>query len=413
MLKFEGSKNLRRIVVLNPKGGSGKTTLAFNIAGYLASTGRKVALVDMDELESSARWIQNRSEDLPPVHLIKDTYRGIDDSEGDQRVAIPKDIDYIVVDSPAALKARELADFTCGAHAILLPVLPSDIDIHAASSLIADLLLVAIVSRRKGRLGVVANRVNERALAYRQLRRFLDSLSIAVVGVLRQSQNYVKAAAQGRCIHDLPPSRVRKDLEQWEAVTRWLDERLEMPLTPRDFLRPAATPAQPETSKLRISREHLAAAAAVGAVAMTAGVWLWSAVGMTNVEAVSQQVAETGTAEEALSPSESVPAQPLLAEARLEEIDVRVEPIPVEERDPGDVFVEKWELSGIASADGASIVILNDRHQNTTLSVGKNTQFDGWTVTDAGSDYAVFAHKGQVVRLTLNQQERRQALQDN
>ena len=212
MLKFKGSTDLRRVVVLNPKGGSGKTTLAFNLAGYIASTGRKVALVDMDRQGSSTRWLQNRDANHPRIHGISSPET---DGNGDQIVDIPEDIDIAVIDAPAGVAGAELTDYTCGAHATLLPVLPSDLDIHAAARLVKDLLLVAQVSRRNGRLAVVANRVNKRTVAYQQLSSFLKRLSIAVVGTLRDTQNYVWAASSGLSIHEMQPSRVGRDLDQW------------------------------------------------------------------------------------------------------------------------------------------------------------------------------------------------------
>ena len=126
-----------------------------------------------------------------------------------------------------------------------MPVLPSDIDIHAATRLIADLLLVAKVSRRMGRLGVVANRVRENTLSHRRLGRFLDRLSIPTIGELRDSQNYIHAAEQGLGVHELQPSRARKDLRQWQSIIDWLALRLETPLTQRDLHVPKAGP-QPE-----------------------------------------------------------------------------------------------------------------------------------------------------------------------
>lgn len=154
---------------------------------------------------------------------------------------IPRHIRYLVIDTPAALQAPDLVEFTRGAHAILVPVLPSDIDIHAATRLVSDLLIVAKVSRRMGRLGVVANRVRENTVGYRKLMRFLDRLSIAVIGELRDSQNYVHAADQGLSIHEMRPSRVRKDLESWGPIVQWLDTRLETDLTPRDLFKPVET----------------------------------------------------------------------------------------------------------------------------------------------------------------------------
>ena len=117
MLKFKGSSSLHRIVVLNSKGGSGKTTVALNLAGYLASTGRKVALVDMDRQGSSMRWLQNRSSDLPHIHGISINDSG-PDANGDQCVVLPRDIDYTVVDAPAGLAGDRLIDYTCGAHVL-------------------------------------------------------------------------------------------------------------------------------------------------------------------------------------------------------------------------------------------------------------------------------------------------------
>ena len=154
------------------------------------------------------------------------------------QLRIPPTIRYLVVDTPAAMSAQRLSQFTRGAHAILVPVLASDMDIHAVSQLVADLLLVAKVSRRMGRLGVIANRVRENTVAYRRLMRFLESLNIPVVGVLRDSQNYVHAVEQGLGIHELPLSQTLKDLEGWARLIAWIDKRLATPLTPRDLMSP-------------------------------------------------------------------------------------------------------------------------------------------------------------------------------
>jgi chromosome partitioning protein len=152
---------------------------------------------------------------------------------------IPRHIRHLVVDTPAALSSNDLIEFTAGAHAILVPVLPSDIDIHAASRLVADMLIVAKVSRRMGRLGVVANRVRDNTVGYRNLQRFLTRLSIVVTGELRDSQNYVHASELGLGIHEMhPPSRVAKDTESWKPITAWLEARLGTELTPRDLFRP-------------------------------------------------------------------------------------------------------------------------------------------------------------------------------
>ncbi len=238
MLKnLPANRELRKIIILNPKGGSGKTTLAINLAGYLASTGRSVALMDFDPQQSSIRWLENRPETLPAIHGIPAHKRDHSVTRSFQ-FRIPLDIEYLIVDTRAGISEDQLFKFTHGAHAILVPVLPSAIDIRAASGLITSLLLEAQVSRRMGRLGVIVNRARENTNAYYKLMSFLDRLSISVVSVLRDSQNYVRAAELGTSVHEMRPSEVRKDLARWRALTDWLEARVETLLTPRDLLRP-------------------------------------------------------------------------------------------------------------------------------------------------------------------------------
>jgi chromosome partitioning protein len=382
MLIFKGSANLHRIVVLNPKGGSGKTTLAFNLAGYLATTGRKVAIVDMDRQGSSTHWLHNRSSKLPKILGISVSHSDVDSTKN-QCIVVPEDIEYAVVDAPAALPGDRLIDYTCGAHAILVPVLPSDLDIHAASRLISDLLLKAKVSRRNGRLGVVANRVNERTIAHRQLGLFLSRLSISVVGLIRDSQNYNRAARNGLCIHEMPPSRVGKDLAQWEAITQWLERRLVIPLTPRDLKRPvdAATPRRRRQLRPAVL---IPAAAAVAMFAVS--MWWWSAItGPHDARTVDQRVA---TNIEPVSPTEFV----------IEELPEKSLAVSASAK-----LKQKWQLSGVAHGEGSSVLILEDRFEHTTRLINESVGLDGWIVSDSGPAYAVFSQNGEEVRLVLNE----------
>ena len=229
--------DLKKIVVLNPKGGSGKSTLATNLAGYFSARETPVALLDFDSQGSSMRWLGNRPDECPAVHGIA-AFKRDNAMTRSWQMRIPHEIRHAIVDTPAALDVQELVEYTRGAHAIFVPVLPSDIDIHAASRLIADLLIVAKVSRRMGRLGVVANRGRENTLGYRKLQTFLDRLSLNVIGEMRDSQNYVRAADQGIGIHEMQPSRVRKDLKSWGEISSWLQNRLATPLSARDLFRP-------------------------------------------------------------------------------------------------------------------------------------------------------------------------------
>jgi chromosome partitioning protein len=237
LLNIPGHAELRKIAVLNPKGGSGKTTVAVNLAAWFAASGRRTALMDFDPQASSMRWAHNRPQERPFIYSVA-AFEINPRVTRSFQLRIPPDVRHLVVDTPAAMSAQRLAQFTRGAHAILVPVLPSDMDIHAVSQLISDLLLVAKVSRRMGRLGVIANRVRENTVAYKRLMRFLESLNIPVVGVLRDSQNYVHAVEQGLGIHELPHSQALKDLESWAPLIGWIEQRLAMPLTARDLMSP-------------------------------------------------------------------------------------------------------------------------------------------------------------------------------
>ena len=236
-LNVPGHRDLKKIVVLNPKGGCGKSTLAVNLSGYLASLGNQVAIMDFDPQGSSMRWLKLRPGNVPAVHGIAG-YAVDASATRSWQLRIPPHIRYLVVDSPGSVPPEKLSELTSGAHAILIPVLPSDIDVHAATQLMTNLLLIAKVSRRMGRIGIVANRVRENTLAYRKLVRFLDSLSIAAIGVLKDSQNYVHSAERGLSIHEMQTTRMKQDAERWDPIIKWLEEKLEMPLTPRDFNRP-------------------------------------------------------------------------------------------------------------------------------------------------------------------------------
>jgi chromosome partitioning protein len=383
LLDLNGTRRLHKIVVLNPKGGSGKTTLAFNLAGYLASTGRRVGLLDMDRQGSSSHWLQNRAPELALIEALP-----APDQAG--RVAVPEVVEFVVIDAPAGLVGEQLIDYTCGAHAVLVPVLPSDLDIHAASRLVKDLLLVAQISRRNGRLGIVANRVKERTISFRQLMRFLESLSVRLIGVLRDSQNYTRAAALGRCIHELPPSQVARDLEQWRAVTKWLEDRLATPLTARDHLRPT-TPRS--TEKRRRHPFLFPAAAAVGAVAVA--MWFLSATKPVPIEGPDVTPAAEAFRSTSVAPIDRT-ASISVPEASTGAVDQANKNQPVV-----DSLGDRWQLTGVVRANGESILVLASRQDEHTVNLVPGGELDGWVVTESGPDFAILAQNGEEVRLQL------------
>lgn len=214
--------NLHKIVVLNPKGGCGKTTLATNIAACYATRGPAPTLVDFDPQGFSARWLERRSGSRPPINgsgAIRQKMQGRDVVQLQTRA----DTENLIIDLPAAVGPDELADITYGAGSILIPVLPSIIDVSGATRFIAELLLDARIDRRNRQLAVVANRVRQNTKSYRMLMRFLTSLQIPLIAVLRDSQSFVHAAREGIGICEMPAYKAGKDLEQMELIVDWLD----------------------------------------------------------------------------------------------------------------------------------------------------------------------------------------------
>jgi chromosome partitioning protein len=221
----------RKLVVLNPKGGSGKTTLATNLAAWCAARGEPTALMDFDPQGCSTRWLANRPAERPPIHGIP-AYRLNLRVTRSWQLRTPPETRVLVVDTSAAVPAQNLAEYTRGAHAIIIPVGPTDIDTHAAAGFISDLLLIAKEDRQQGRVAVVANRVREGTVAHGRLMCFLDTLSIPCVTLLRDSQAYAHAAEQGLGLHEFKANRVRRDLEQWSPLLAWVERRCVPPAAP-------------------------------------------------------------------------------------------------------------------------------------------------------------------------------------
>jgi len=212
---------MQRIVVLNPKGGSGKTTIATNLASYLAAHGHTPVLMDFDPQGSSLRWVKKRQPTQPAVHVIAAFEKDARTTRAFQ-LRVPEEATHVIIDTPAALEARQLPDMTRDADKVIVPVLPSDIDIHTCSRCIRDLLLVAKIRREDDRIGVIANRIRRNTLTYQSLMRFLHTLGIPIVAAIRDSQNYVRAAELGVGVHEMKSYVARDDVEQWLPLVEWL-----------------------------------------------------------------------------------------------------------------------------------------------------------------------------------------------
>lgn len=213
---------MQRILILNPKGGSGKTTLATNLAASFAVSGSWPALMDLDAQGSSMRWLSKRPNEQAPIYGIAGFSRSTAVTRSWQ-LRVPRDCDPLIIDTPAALETHDLPEITRGADIILVPVMPSDIDIHTAAKCIADLLLVAKIKRSDDRIGIIASRVRSKTLVSQSLMRFLMSIDIPLIATLRDSQNYLRAAELGVGIFEMPTWQVSKDLDEWHNLLGWLD----------------------------------------------------------------------------------------------------------------------------------------------------------------------------------------------
>ncbi len=217
---------MRSILVLNPKGGSGKTTLAINIAAWYAIEGNRVALVDFDPQQSAMDWLASRPEDRPVIE-------GVAASEPGARV--PRGVDVVVMDAPAATHGRAVAELLRRAETCLIPVVPSPIDLMAANRFMDELVEIGQVLKRKVRVATIANRVRENSPGRYELEDYLRSMRLPdgrrlpFVAVLRNTQNYVHAAERGLSIFEIAPSRAEHDLELWDPLTRWLSSKRSLP----------------------------------------------------------------------------------------------------------------------------------------------------------------------------------------
>ena len=222
MLNTEEQTQRNKIVVLNPKGGCGKSTLATNIAACYAQRESIPAIMDYDPQGSAMAWLERRPQDRPKIHGVP-AYKPSMQATRSWQLRMPSDTHNLIVDSPAGVTHDVLRDLTRDASSIIVPVLPSRMDIHAASRCIADLLLVAKVDRSDRKLAVVANRTRRNTRSFSRLMRFLDSLGIPIIAVIRDSQNFVYSAESGLGLHEMPPSRVRQDIAQLNRIIEWLD----------------------------------------------------------------------------------------------------------------------------------------------------------------------------------------------
>lgn len=203
---------MRSILIANPKGGAGKTTLATNLAGHFANAGKKVTLFDLDRQQSALRWLAFRD---PAAAPIAGHFAG-----NSAFLSVPTGVDWTVLDGPAGLQGYKLSEYVRQVDKVIVPVVPSVFDMAATEDFLNS-MRTELASRR-GVLGIVAMRVAPRTRAAQMLEEFLRHFDVPLLGYLRGTQNYVNVAASGLSIFDPPRSRYKRDADDWAQLLQWL-----------------------------------------------------------------------------------------------------------------------------------------------------------------------------------------------
>jgi chromosome partitioning protein len=205
---------MRAILIANPKGGSGKTTLATNLAGYLAKQGQRVVMLDLDQQKSSLDWLSLRAHELPTISGIGSEQ---EISKGDM-----EKIDWLVLDSPAGIEGKSLAGALKLVNKVIVPVQPSVFDMVATRDFINRLVEEKTIQKKKSFIGIVGMRVDPRTRAASTLEQFLLQYDLPIITYLRDTKVYVNAAFNGKSIFDLPFHQAEQELTQWETLTQWV-----------------------------------------------------------------------------------------------------------------------------------------------------------------------------------------------
>jgi chromosome partitioning protein len=210
-------------LVINPKGGSGKTTVATNLASYFVANGMPAAIMDYDPQGSSMNWLRVRPAHARPIHGAnaapqKTGLRALG-------MHVPANTQQLVIDAPAGAAGLALQEMLTRAHCILIPVAPSAIDIHATANFIRDLLLTGKIRANNIRIGVVANRVRKANPVYEPLERFLKSLNLPLLARLSDSDVFLAAAESGLGIFELDFAVSAGERAQFQPIAEWVDRQ--------------------------------------------------------------------------------------------------------------------------------------------------------------------------------------------
>lgn len=216
---------MRTILVINSKGGCGKTTVATNIASYFAAAEARVAIQDYDPQGSSLQWLKLRPQHLARIHGAN----GIPQKAHLLRTMqtwVPSETEIQLIDAPGGIKGLLLQEVVGKADVVVIPVGPSSIDVHATADFVKNLFLLGRVRARNIKVAVVANRVRSSMPVYEPLERFLRSLGLPFLTRIRDSDVYIRAAEQGMGVFEMDPAETEAEREELLPVVHWLENLL-------------------------------------------------------------------------------------------------------------------------------------------------------------------------------------------
>ena len=223
---------MQTILVINSKGGSGKTTLTTNLASYFVNKGHKTTILDYDPQGSSLQWLKVRPPHQPEIH-------GANAAPSKKRahlrsisMAVPENTEYLIIDAPAGAEGILLQEMVRKSNFILIPVAPSAIDIHATTAFIKQLLLVGNIRSNKIKTAIVANKVRTTTPVYEPLEQFLNSLKLPFLTKLSDADNYILAAEQGLGVYEMDEYNTAKECDELKPVIDWLSGEEQQPTLP-------------------------------------------------------------------------------------------------------------------------------------------------------------------------------------
>jgi chromosome partitioning protein len=206
---------MQKILVASSKGGCGKTTIATTIAGYFSQDGKRTVLVDADRQGSSLRWAEKRAATTTPV-------LGLSAARRDWPEKIPADAQRVIIDGPAGIRASELTELVEHADALIIPILPSRIDLEATEAFLRDVADIPRIKRGKVPVGLVANRLKPWTTASQEAVDEIKKFAFPLIAQLRDTQGYIVVAGLGKSIFDYNSETIRSHQEDWEKIVRWL-----------------------------------------------------------------------------------------------------------------------------------------------------------------------------------------------